>query len=73
MSCKHAASGCNYPEGECAGACMERQGPSDDARYLLWVANLWRLMQQRPGDSEVMRGTELIAREVAGAIIGRGC
>ena len=21
MICKHAASGCNYPEGECAGTC----------------------------------------------------
>lgn len=22
MTCRHAASGCNYPEGECAGTCM---------------------------------------------------
>lgn len=21
-TCKHAASGCNYPEGECVGDCM---------------------------------------------------
>jgi hypothetical protein len=24
MTCKHAASGCNYPESECAGLCMHR-------------------------------------------------
>lgn len=22
VNCKHAASGCNYPEGECSGACL---------------------------------------------------
>lgn len=22
MICKHAPSGCNYPEGECVGLCM---------------------------------------------------
>lgn len=24
MNCKHASSGCNYPESECAGLCMHR-------------------------------------------------
>lgn len=25
MRCQHAASGCNYPEGECAGLCDGKQ------------------------------------------------
>lgn len=24
MICKHASSGCNYPESECTGLCMHR-------------------------------------------------
>lgn len=24
-TCAHASSGCNYPEGECAGACMQHR------------------------------------------------
>lgn len=24
-ACAHAASGCNYPEGECAGLCVQRR------------------------------------------------
>ncbi len=24
MTCQHAANGCNYPEGECFGVCMNR-------------------------------------------------
>lgn len=26
MSCNHATSGCEYPSGECTGACMTEQG-----------------------------------------------
>lgn len=26
MSCNHATSGCNYPQGDCTGACMTEQG-----------------------------------------------
>lgn len=26
MSCTHATSGCNYPHGDCTGACMTEQG-----------------------------------------------
>lgn len=24
MKCQHAPSGCNYPEGECLGVCMNK-------------------------------------------------
>lgn len=27
MSCNHADSGCNYPEGECLGVCMSGYAP----------------------------------------------
>lgn len=40
MSCKHTASGCEYPSGECTGACLARPAPSQPAtskRYLTIV------------------------------------
>lgn len=36
--CKNAASGCNYPEGECAGLCMQKDDPAEALRKF----NEWR-------------------------------
>ncbi|MEN7529306.1 hypothetical protein [Cupriavidus sp. DL-D2] len=33
-TCKHAASGCDYPAGECGGACVRKPTqPTDAERY----------------------------------------
>lgn len=34
-TCKHADSGCNYPEGECVGVCME-EAPQPDKELDAW-------------------------------------
>lgn len=40
MTCQHFASGCNYPEGECAGVCMTRREGGKWDRRFLGMANL---------------------------------
>ena len=32
MTCRHAASGCNYPEAECSGACVRMK---TDAKWAM--------------------------------------
>jgi len=39
MTCRHAASGCNYPEAECSGACVRMK---TDAK--------WSTVQLQPGE-----------------------
>lgn len=29
MTCKHAPSGCNYPEGDCPGTCLSKKTDSE--------------------------------------------
>lgn len=41
MICKHASSGCNYPEGECLGSCM-------DNSYRMNFTLLGEPVQQQP-------------------------
>lgn len=35
MTCPHATNGCNYPEGECSGACSQPQQPTDRVLSIL--------------------------------------
>ena len=37
MSCNHATSGCEYPSGECTGACLAQSKPAAPKRYLTIV------------------------------------
>ena len=50
MTCNHAASGCDYPAGECTGACLARPAMSQPAaqkRYLTIVYEIHSIGQER--------------------------
>ena len=58
-TCPHAASGCNYPEGDCPGHCAGKQQP--EALRLAGVLDLLAMDMKTPRQAAAEQIGEIVA------------